>query len=147
MNRSRGYLGTDQSGTDLHETARIPRRYPARAGVANVGQLWREHRVRGLRLDQIVDSRAAAALIGIVERHEIETRNSGENGERRQGHALRVLQMTGRVVCDSNWKRSPLTRSGSGQQLAYIANPRAQSRCSLVPVRVILQQVSILFHG
>src|SRR5437773_8276693 len=98
MNRARGDFGANQSRPDLHQATWISRCYPRRAGGGDVAELGREHRVRGVRLDEIVDAGAATALIGIVEGNQLEPRNSGEYGKRGLRHPLRVLQMTGCVI-------------------------------------------------
>ena len=81
-----------------------------------------------------------------MKRHQLQTWNRGKHRQRRLGDTLRVLEMAGRVVGDFDWEHPARFRPGGGEQLAHIADPRRESRCSLVPLGIILQQVSVLFH-
>src|SRR6266566_7826466 len=141
MNRASRDLGANETGTYLHQTPWIASRDPRRVGRADVGELWREHRVRGIGLDEVVDAGAAAALVGIVERDELESRNCREDRQRRLRHTLRVLEMTRRVVSHANRKWPALTRPRGSEKLAHIPHPRADVRGSVAPFAVILQQV------
>ena len=78
-----------------------------------MSELGLEHGVGHGGLDQIVDPGRAAALVGIRERHELDSGDRGEDGGRRIGDALRVQEMTRRVIGDA--------RSGDD---AYIGPPR-----------------------
>src|ERR1700692_1005739 len=77
---------------------------------------------------------------------ELKTRDSGQNGQRGLSLTLCVLEVAGGVVRDSNWKRSAFTRTGGGEKLAHISHPPAHGGGSVGPIRIILQQMSILFH-
>src|SRR5512141_1279361 len=141
MNRAGTYLGTNQTGPYLHQTARISGRNPRRTGRADVGELGLEHGVRSFRLNEIVDARASAALIGILEWNQLQFGNRGKNRERRLRHPLRMLEMTRRVVGDFDGKRSTLARPGGSEKLTHITYARAQSDGTLVPFGIISQQV------
>src|SRR4051794_21644649 len=52
-----------QAGADLHEAAGIAGGDGGGGGVADEGELGLEHGVRHVRLDEVVDAGAAAALI------------------------------------------------------------------------------------
>src|SRR3954470_13045312 len=105
MYRARAHVRANQTGSDLHQAARISGRYPGGSRRANVGEFWREHGVGRIRLDEVVDARAAAALIRVVQRYELQLRDGGEYRQRRLGHTLRMLQVTRRVVGDLDRKR------------------------------------------
>src|SRR5437870_6001953 len=81
-----------------------------------------------------------------MKRDELETRDRRQYSERRLRHSLRVLQVTRRVVRYANGKRSAFPGTGSGEELAYISDPRAHPCSPLLPFRIILEQVAVLFH-
>src|SRR5256885_14825854 len=108
MNGARADLGANQAGADLHQTTWIPSRHPRRMRGANVRQLRSENCIRSIGLDQIVDTGAAAALIEIVERNELQTGNGGEQGLRRLVYAVRGDQITKAVVRDFHRRQSNL---------------------------------------
>src|SRR5712671_1742070 len=146
MDRARGDLGANEAGADLHQTSGISGRHPRRAGRANVGELRSQHGVGRLRLDKIVDAGAPAALIRVVERNELETRDRGQNGKGSLSHALRVLEMAGRIIGDSNWERSALTRTGGSKKLTHVAYLCAHADRPLVPLNIVLEQMAVLLH-
>jgi len=113
---------------------------------ANVGELRSQHGVGSLRLDEIVDARTPAALIRIVERNKLETRNRGQDGKRSLSHTLRVLEMAGRIVRDPNGKGPAFAWPSGGEQLAHVSHACAHPHSSRVPFGIILQQMSILLH-
>jgi len=103
MNGARVDVGANEAGADLHQAARISRCNPLRFSGANVGQLRRENRVGRIWLNQIVDTRASAALIGVVQRNKLQTRNRRQHREWLLVDPLRVQQMARRIVGDAQW--------------------------------------------
>src|SRR5438105_3727155 len=54
--------------------------------------------------------------------------------------------MARRVVRHLHWQRSTFSGTCSREQFADIAHARAQIHRSLVPLRIVLEQVTVLFH-
>ena len=117
--------GAKQPRADLHEAARIAGGDELRGGGGDVLQLALEHDVGHVRLHEVVDAGASAADIALVERHQLELGNCPQHVERRSGDALRVQQMTGRVVRDPAPQPAP-PRAGPRrrEQLAHVAHFR-----------------------
>src|SRR4029079_10584236 len=117
-----------------------------RSCCANVRELGLQHRVRRFGLDEIVDARAAATLIRVVEGNKLQAGNCRQYRERRFSHALRMLQVAGRIISDSYRECASCPRTCPREQLADIAHARADSHCALVPLAVVLEQMSVLLH-
>jgi len=81
-----------------------------------------------------------------VERNKLETRNRGQDGKRSLSHTLRVLEMAGRVIGDFDWKRAPFARTGGSKKLAHVPHSRAHAHRPLVPLAIVLQEMTVLLH-
>ena len=65
MHRARLAAAQHESRTNLHEAPGVTRCDKFRVRFSNVSQLGSEHRVGSVGLNQIVNARTAAALIGV----------------------------------------------------------------------------------
>src|SRR4051812_18164030 len=112
MDRSRSLTGAPQARADLHLAPRISGGHEAGLRCLDVAKLWREHRVRRLGLDEIVDTSRAAAVFGILQGRELEVWNGAQHLERCRRHALHVKEMAGRIVGDAfaQWRADLGTR-------------------------------------
>src|SRR5687768_682573 len=122
MNDACASAGTAQAGADLHETSWVPCYDPVSTRGCDVPELRREHRIRRLRFDEVVDPRRAAALLRVRQREQGEVWNRAQHGERWSYHALCMQQVTRRVVRDAKRERCAGLRAGGGQKLADVAN-------------------------
>ena len=72
MDDARGGSAEHEASADLHHAAGVPGGDEVGLGVCDALELRRQYGVRRVGLDEIVNAGAAAALIGIFERYEIE---------------------------------------------------------------------------
>src|SRR5688500_20360158 len=98
MNDACASAGTAQAGADLHETSWGPCYDPVSTRGCDVPELRREHRIRRLRLDEVVDPRGAAALLRVGQREQAELWNRAQHGQRSSCDALRMHQVRLRVL-------------------------------------------------
>ena len=82
--------GHDETRSDLHEATGVARGDPFRARLSDPLQLRRENPSGELWLQQIVDPGAAAALIGVGQRHEIDPGYGPEHCQWCIRYALRM---------------------------------------------------------
>ena len=66
MNCARARAAAEKTGANLHEAPGISSRNELCAGLRDVCEFCFKHEIRNLGLDEIENSRAAAALIGIL---------------------------------------------------------------------------------
>ena len=67
MVNARRAAAQQEPGPDLHVAPRIARGHDRGAGFGNAGQLRREHGLRHVGLEQVVDPGRSAALIGVLQ--------------------------------------------------------------------------------
>ena len=106
----------------LHQAPRIAARDELRRRLRNVSELGVEYERGCLRLDEIVDTGAATALVAVGERDDLELGNGAQYVERRDAHALRVQQVAGRIVRDSFAQRTSTCGARRREQLADVAH-------------------------
>src|SRR3954468_10350438 len=54
--------------------------------------------------------------------------------------------MTRRVISDADWQRTACAWPCRGKQLTYIPHARSHRRRAIAPLRIVLQEVSVLLH-
>src|SRR5260221_3247276 len=133
MDGSGARTASEEPCADLHEASGVSSRHKLSSSLGNVGELRREHCVRCLRLDEIENARATAALVGIPQWKNFELGDCGEHSERRQRNALAVKQMTRRIVANSQWKSGTWLRPGGSKQLAHIADSAGNCNGAIAP--------------
>src|SRR5579872_6929770 len=144
MNGARGDSCAQQACPDVHDAAGIARCDQRRTDVRDFGELGCEDVLRELRLNQAVNAGAAATLIGVRERCDLERRNRGEDRERLSREALSVEEMAGCVVRNPPWYRSTGCGTGVGEKLAHVAGARGDGGGALGPRGIIGEEVSVL---
>src|SRR5437867_8768279 len=128
MNHACIAAASAESGTDLHKAPWITRCDERGFRRLDVVELGREHGGRRLRLQQVVDPGGSAAVVGVLERNELDAWDRRKNLERRSRDALRVQQMARRVVRHGDVERTALERAGCREQLADIARALRNTR-------------------
>ena len=146
MHDAGGRRRTPQSGANLHQAARIPRRDEVGPGRRDVAQLRRKYGIRRIRLNEIVNARGAAAVFRALEWNKFELWNRAEHGEWCRGDALRVQQMTWRIIRNSHRHRSTNHGARGDEQLADVADAGRAFGCPSGPLVVTAEQVLILLH-
>ena len=134
------------TGADLHEAPRIPGRDELDASGRDVTQLGREHRVRRVGLDEIVNPGGATTVFRAFQGRELERRNGTENCERWIDDALCVEKVTWRVVCDRPPYFSTTNGTSGNEQLTDVAHLGRKSCSSLGISGVIREQVRVFLH-
>ena len=133
-----------EAGADLHQAPGIARRHDLghRSGRGELSDLGVQHGAGHRRLQHRVDARAAAALVGAGQQAEPEPGDGREHRERRRLHALRVLQVAGRVVRDV--ERQGAARTGpaaaSSSDTSRTLAPKLGRGLGAEQVAVVLEQ-------
>ena len=86
------------------------------------------------RMGNPVDPRAAAAFVGLWQRHLPSTRNGAHHGLRRIGHALGMDQVAGRVVGDRDLQPTAWDGPARCQELRNVPYPVGERARSLAQV-------------
>src|SRR5665213_843884 len=146
MHRSPSHVRPEESTTDLHETARIPRSNQRCTRCFDSVELPLEYRIRGLGLEQVVNAGAPTALIRFVQWHEFDSGNRPEHGERRLRDSLGVLQVTRRVVCNRERNHTARPRPRRSEHLADITHSGRYFARPLAPFSVATEEVPVLLH-
>src|SRR5688500_10565008 len=123
MNGAGVYFFLNEARSNLHQTAGISGCNERRAGRFDVRELGFEHGIGCIGLDEIVDAGAAAALIRVMKRNQLEPWYRRQHGKRRLTDALRVEEMTRRVVGDAHGEASSNPRAGRGEELTHVTHP------------------------
>src|SRR5258706_2708434 len=113
---ARAAPGAKQSGADLHETSGVPRSDDGRPAARNVLELHIEYARARFRLDQIVDARAAAAVLASLERQQLESGDGAEHAQRWLAEALRLPKVARGIVGDRERPRGDRLRSNRRQE-------------------------------
>src|SRR5215472_5343702 len=98
-----GFAGVPR---DLEEAARIPRGQDTRPALPDAGDLHPPQLLGHSRLGQIVDARAPAAELGVLDVYEREAGNAAEKGARLGAYLLAMDEMAGVVIRDGEAKLS-----------------------------------------
>jgi hypothetical protein len=69
MHHAHAAARAEQTGANLHQAARITGRNELGMRGRDVSHFGREHGIRGIRLDEIVDPGGATAVLRAVERY------------------------------------------------------------------------------
>ena len=109
----------DETGADVHVTAGISGRDPRGRASGHVGELRVKYAARSFGLDQIVNARASAALVGVAQRRQLEGGDRGKHGERRLHQHLPDL--AGDLVLTSERQHEAIVRAISGLRTAGAA--------------------------
>src|SRR3954454_6833723 len=134
-------------GGDLDRAAGIARGDRVRAGGQQVVHLAAAELRCGLRVEQVVDTRGAAADLPTLGLQDLELRYLGEKVARLGAHGLSVSEVAGVVVGDLGRQRMSLgARAGLGQQLGDVAHFGAERRGAVRPLRIVAQQVRVALH-
>src|SRR5690349_8458484 len=135
-----------QAGADLHQAAWVSGRDEFCVRCFDVAQFRREDGVRGIGLDEIVDSGRSAAVLGALKRNELELGNRSQDCKRWIGDALCVKEVTRSIVRDLRTHRAATFWSRSNEQLAHVAYTGGESRRSLAPLVIFGEKMCIFFH-
>jgi len=126
---------------DLHQAPRVAGRHHPRAALHDAIELGGQQAVGHLGLEDIVDSRAAAAEVAVAQLDQREARDASQQRARLAPHLLAVRQMTGVVIGDGQRHR-PERQRGVGQHLGDVTHATGQPRG-----RRVRQPVIVLAHG
>src|SRR5215468_8653797 len=85
---------------DLEQTARVPRGQDTRPALPDARDLHAPQLLGHGWLGQIVDARAAAAELGVLDVHQSEAGDATEERAGLDAHLLAVGEMTGIVIGD-----------------------------------------------
>src|SRR5262250_363853 len=96
-----GFAGVPR---DLEEAARIPRGQDTRPALPDAGDLHPPQLLGHGWLGQIVDARAPAAELGVLDVHQREAGNAAEKGARLGAYLLTMDEMAGVVIRDGEGK-------------------------------------------
>src|SRR5215510_9713851 len=107
MHNYRRATGEHQTGADLHNAPRIRGRDDFSVRLFNRRQLLPKYFATQLGMLKIIDARSTTAIFRSAKRDQFNARNRLEQVERLAADALRMQQVTGRVVSDSlaDWDR------------------------------------------
>ena len=95
MQHARGQTGSLQASPELHVTAGIAADDQGGIGGGNIGHFVVQHGIGNIRQDDVIDTSAAAAAIGLTQFHQFQAGDGAQEGARLLDHALTVPQMTG----------------------------------------------------
>src|SRR5262249_9288844 len=132
-------IGVEHSGADaqLHLASGIGRDQNLGLRGFHFADLVREQALGHFSLAQVVDARAAAAILHSLELPVFETWNRAQDLLRRGHHALGVIEVAGRVVSNAAVDFSATANSAPGQKLSYIADARAEAFRAFGVLRVV----------
>src|SRR5215467_1504019 len=119
-----GFAGVPR---DLEEAARIPRGQDTRPALPDARDLHPPQLLGHGRLGQIVDARAPAAELGVLDVHQREAGNAAEKGARLGAYLLAVDEMAGVVIRDSEAKL-PQRKIGIHEDLRNVSSLVREAR-------------------
>ena len=109
----------------------------------NVHDLACTDLVGALRLDQVVDSSAAAALIAVGNLHELKLRNSAKELPWGRTNPLRMREVTGVVISDARLHSMPRgQRWQPREKLGDVFDLFREAGSALRPLRIIRQDAA-----
>src|SRR5262247_1015697 len=125
---------------DLEQTARIPRRQDTRAALPDARDLHAPQLLGHGWLGQIVDARAAAAELGVLEVHQGEAGDAPQERAGLGAHPLAVGEMTGIVIGDGETQLAQ-RQLGVDEDLRDVARLVGEALRGLLgePVAVLLE--------
>src|SRR5262249_49066583 len=132
---------------DLERAARVGAGEEVRPDREDVVHLSGADLLGALRLDQVVDAGASAALISVGNLEQLEPRDAVEEPARLLPDPLGVRQMAGVVVRDAGADRMP-RREGrqAGEELGDVANFRGELLRARSPFLVLREDPSVLLE-
>jgi hypothetical protein len=138
--------GAEQAGADLHQAPRIARGNELGVSGGDISQLGRQHGIRRIRLDEIVNPRRAATVLRAFEWYQLQLGYAAENGKWRIADALSMEEVTRGIVRDAPTHRSTWRRARGDKELAHIPDALRESSRPLCPGPFIGEQMSVFFH-
>jgi hypothetical protein len=137
-----------QEHLDVKRAARVRADQELRVGGEHRVHLARSDGARTVRLEQVVDAGAAAALLRVGQIRQRDARDRGQELARLRADPLRVLQVTRVVVGEPDRDRVARgERPERDQELAHVDHPGRHRRGAGGPGRIAGQEAPPLLHG